>query len=232
MMASNGHLLIVRVSTIVLLAMFLLPVFGQEDNQPTSEATTKTLADWIEEARDGSPFQQWWLGVMYEYGKDKVPVPQDYREARRWYRKAAEQGDASAQRGLGKLYYKGLGIPQDYKAAVRWYRLAAEQGDVEAQRNLALMYAEGQGVSQDYVRAHMWYNLAASRVTGEDRQKYARNRRDRIAEKMTADQIAEAQRLAREWKPRKKEGSVGEHDETIPPPPDEIPEIDSGIYSR
>ena len=54
----------------------------------------------------------------------------------------------------------------------------------------------GQGVVQDYVMAHVWYNLAAARGL-----KQARATRDRIAQKMTRDQIAEAQRLAREWKP-------------------------------
>ncbi len=69
------------------------------------------------------------------------------------------------------------------------------------------MYATGDGVPQDYVQAHMWYNLAASRYPpGSDRDKVVRNR-DTVAEKMTPEQIAEAQRLAREWKP-KREGTA------------------------
>ena len=63
------------------------------------------------------------------------------------------------------------------------------------------MYGRGQGVAQDYVRAHMWVNLAASRSQGEDLEKFA-NGREVLAEQMTPDQIAEAQRLAREWKPK------------------------------
>ena len=65
------------------------------------------------------------------------------------------------------------------------------------------MYSKGQGVPQDYVQAHMWYNLAASRLPpGKDRDDSVKNR-DIAAEKMTPAQIAEAQRLAREWKPKK-----------------------------
>ncbi|MEW6489913.1 MAG: hypothetical protein AB1578_18640 [Thermodesulfobacteriota bacterium] len=60
------------------------------------------------------------------------------------------------------------------------------------------MYGKGEGVPQDYAEAHKWYNLAASGLTGEDRDRAARNR-DHVAEKMTPAQIAEAQRLAREW---------------------------------
>ena len=84
--------------------------------------------------------------------------------------------------------------------AVRLYRKAAEQGLVEAQYNLGVMYAEGQGVRQDFVQAHMWFDLAAA--SGD---LSARKNSEIIAAKMTPSQIAEAQRLAREWKPKGKE---------------------------
>ena len=67
-----------------------------------------------------------------------------------------------------------------------------------AQFSLGFMYATGQGVPQDDVQAHMWFNLAASRMTGEDREIAVRSR-DRVADGLTPEQIAEAQRLAREW---------------------------------
>ena len=54
------------------------------------------------------------------------------------------------------------------------------------------------GVPQDCVLAHLWYNLAASRATGEVRYQAVKNR-DIVAERMSADQLAEAQRLARKW---------------------------------
>ena len=63
------------------------------------------------------------------------------------------------------------------------------------------MYNNGEGVPQDYVQAHKWLNLAALRVTGEGANKYRKNR-DIVAAKMPHAQIAEAQRLAREWKPK------------------------------
>ena len=49
---------------------------------------------------------------------------QDYAEAARWYRKAAEQGNAIAQTNLGTMYFQGQGVPQDYAEAVRWCNLA------------------------------------------------------------------------------------------------------------
>jgi hypothetical protein len=65
------------------------------------------------------------------------------------------------------------------------------------------MYVEGLGVPQDYAKAHMWFNLAASRYPpGEDRDRVVKNR-DIVVEKMTPAQISEAQKLAREWRPKK-----------------------------
>ena len=77
-------------------------------------------------------------------------------------------------------------------------RACAEAGGTEAQNNLGVMYGTGAGVPQDYVQADMWFNVAVAQSSGEDRDWRVRNR-DIIAAKMTAEQIAEAQRLAREW---------------------------------
>ena len=98
---------------------------------------------------------------------------------------------------LGFMYNNGQGVPQDYAETVKWYRLAAEQGHASAQNNLGLMYDNGEGVPQDYVQAHMWYNLA-----GAQGLEQAAKNRDNVAKRMTPAQIAEAQKLAREWKPK------------------------------
>ena len=83
----------------------------------------------------------------------------------------------------------------------RSIRLAAEQGSADAQFSLGVMYTNGRGVPQDYVRAHKWLNLATSRASAEMNKRFGAAR-DRVGEKMTSAQIAEAQRLAREWKPK------------------------------
>jgi uncharacterized protein len=99
------------------------------------------------------------------------------------------------------LYSLGHGVPQDYAEALPWYRKAAEQGDANAQFNLGAMYAQGHGVPRDNVEAHMWLSLAASSFRGDDGQESAAVR-DYVAGQMTVQQIAEAQRRAREWRPR------------------------------
>ena len=86
-------------------------------------------------------------------------------------------------------------MAQDDAEAAKWYRKAAEQGNVDAQATLGFRYEHGQGVPQDYVLAHMWLSLAAAKGYP------CADKRDKLAAKMSPDRIAEAQRLAREWKP-------------------------------
>ena len=145
-------------------------------------------------AEQGNARAQNYLAFMYDLGQG---VTQDYAAAVSWYRKAAEQGNANAQNNLGLTYEKGRGVTRDYAKAVSWYRKAAEQGNDSAQNNLGVMYYSGQGVPQDYVQAHMWLNLAAAK-----RETNAIKSRDIVAAKMTPAQLAEAQKLAREWKPK------------------------------
>ena len=85
----------------------------------------------------------------------------DEAEAVRWYRLAADQGNAGAQLNLGFMYASGEGVLKDEAEAVRWYRLAADQGNARAQSNLGVMYASGEGVLKDEAEAVRWYRLAA-----------------------------------------------------------------------
>ena len=152
-------------------------------------------------AEDGDPRAEAVLGSAYYRGRG---VPQNDSEAAKWFRLAADQGNAAARFTLGVMYGEGRGVPQDYAEAARWYRRAAEQGDAQAQYNLGLAYARGEGVTQNAVEAHMWFNLAAARFPAND----TRNRtaavknRDTVAGEMSSDQLAEAQKRAREWKPQ------------------------------
>jgi TPR repeat protein len=184
---------------IVLMLSFGAPVVAGpiEDSSAAYEhgdfATAERLFRSL--AEHGNAIAQYNLGAMYYKGEG---VPQSYPEAVFWYRHAAWQGDASAQLSLGLMYYNGQGTLQSYAEALTWFLKAADQGSAQAQINLGAMYANGQGVPQDYIHAHMWLSLAATK--SETR---AAELRDVVAAKMTAAQIAEAQQLAREWKPTK-----------------------------
>ena len=96
----------------------------------------------------------------------------------------------------------GYYATQDYAEAVKWYRKAAERGDVTAQYNLGLMYYKGEGILQDFVSAHMCLNIASLASEKKDRNKAIRSRNS-LTSKMTPAQIAKAQRMALEWKPKK-----------------------------
>src|SRR4030066_1927926 len=153
-------------------------------------------------AEKGDAKAQHSLGVMYDYGRG---VPQDTSIALKWYRSAAEHGIPEAQHNIGLMYQKAQGVPQNYSEAAKWYRRAAEQGMADSQVNLGIMYYQGQGVSRDYVLAHMWLDLAASQYPASVRENLndAVHYKDIVNSLMTPAQIAEAQRLARQWKPKK-----------------------------
>lgn len=142
-------------------------------------------------AEQGNAKAQYGLSFLYYHGHG---VPRDYAEAIKWVRPAAEQGLADAQFRLGFMYFAGQGLSMNHTEAAHWYRKAAEQGNVAALNNLGVLYKYGYGVPSDYVQAHMWYNLAA--IQGAEK---AADNRDSVGRRMTPAQIAEAQRLAREW---------------------------------
>jgi uncharacterized protein len=142
------------------------------------------------------------IGDAYYYGHW---VGRDYAAAARWYRRAAASGNALAQSTLGDMYYYGRDVPQDFASAATWWHLAADQGVALAQLNLSVLYANGDGVEQDYVKSHMYANLAAAQLPPGDDHAIASKNRDIIAKAMTPAQLAEAQRLAREWRPKQTE---------------------------
>ena len=104
------------------------------------------------------PIAQYNLGLMYDKGEG---VGKNDAEAVKWYRRAADQGDATAQNNLGVMYDNGEGVAENDAEAVKWYRRAADQGDASAQNNLGVMYAKGEGVAKSAVEAVKWFRLAA-----------------------------------------------------------------------
>jgi clan AA aspartic protease (TIGR02281 family) len=87
----------------------------------------------------------------------------NYPEALKWCRPAAQRGDPRCINTIGSAYAKGLGVVQNYAEAARWYEKAAENGDALGAYNMGVLYLHGRGVPQDYNRAIGWYQLAASK---------------------------------------------------------------------
>ena len=198
---SNDQLLALHFSAALMLSIVYLATPAWADFRAGMDAYhhsdyATALREWQPLAEQGQAVAQYQIGLLYANGKG---VTKDDAKARRWYEKAAGQGHTEAQVNLGVLLMYARGGQQDYKMAVYYLRLAANQGNDLAQRRLGQMYERGEGVQQDYVKAYMWYSLgSANGVEAGARL------RDALAKRMEPDQIAEAQKLAREWKPKGK----------------------------
>lgn len=138
-------------------------------------------------AENGMAAAQYKLGLMYENGRG---VPKDLAEAEKWYARAADQGYSSAQYNLGYVHY----TQNDIDGTTQWWSRAAEGGDEQAMFSLGFIFAEGDRAPRDPVQAHMWYDLAAAHGSAE-----AAYKRDQLARRMSADELAESRRLAKAW---------------------------------
>ncbi len=143
----------------------------------------------VEQGLEGAEFR---LGVMYANG---WCVERDYDEAVRLLMLSAGKGYGWAQTHMGIMYENGNGVQRSNARAVEWYRLAAEQKVAEAQNNLGVMYNRGWGVAPNIILAHMWFNLA----TLGGYESVFRSK-ETLESQMQPEQIAEAERLAQEWR--------------------------------
>lgn len=160
----------------------------------------KEACEWFKKsAKQGLAEAQSKFGWMCYEGQG---IKQDYKLAFEWSRKSAEQGYALAQNMLGVMYENGEGVQRNYEEAVKWYTESAEQGYAGAQIGLGRMYENGKGVTKDYIQAYKWYILAEAQGR--------RSFKDSIEDRMTNEEIAEAQRLSKEFKPKTAEQAKAE----------------------
>jgi TPR repeat protein len=104
------------------------------------------------------------------YGEILDKAEED-KEAVIWYRKAAEQGNAAGEFGLGMQYASGEGLPKDMQRALEWVRRAAEQGNQSAVETLAMAYRSGGlGLQADTAEAARWAAKAAAIRAADPRQ--------------------------------------------------------------
>lgn len=182
-------LTLIGAAAVLLGSWFALPpADAQTGDAAAFNRHLRALAD------KGDAEAQYKLGTAYD---DGLGVSKDQAEAFKWFRLAAEQGHAHSQFRVGDMYMSGEGVAKNEAEAVKWFRKAAEQGLPNAQGMLGIMYAKGQAVPVDYVLAYMWLALSTEGNPG------AAQFRDGVGQRMTAAQIAEAQKRAREWKASK-----------------------------
>ena len=166
----------------------------------------KLAADWYEKAaQQGLAPAQYKLAALYEKG---LGVPRDKTKAKFWYIKAADAGNPRAMHNLAVLVADGDGKP-DYTSAVIWFRKAAEYGIHDSQYNLAILLARGLGTPQSLVQSYQWFAIAAQQNDTD-----AATKRDEVAAKMTASDLAVAKTLASTF--RVKTADVAAIDVTAP----------------
>lgn len=152
---------------------------------------------WLRRAAEqGLASAQLELGKCYANG---AGIGENPVEAVNWFRKAADQNFPAAQYALGNCYFDGSGVAKDIPEGVAWTRKAAEQGLPEAESSFGMCYAKGKGVPQDYVQAYKWFNLAVAQ--GGEHNTEARMNLSMAERALTPEQVAQGQKLAREFKP-------------------------------
>jgi TPR repeat protein len=119
----------------------------------------------LDSAGAGDVKAQYFVGMLYKQG---IAVLQDFHEAAKWFKSAAELGgDPAAQFQLADMYLFGKGVSQDYSEAEKWYLRGAEKGDVGSQAMLGTMYLHGLGCTQNYSQAMLWCGRAAEKGSEE-----------------------------------------------------------------
>jgi hypothetical protein len=121
----------------------------------------------------------------------------DYARAFHDWLGLAEQGDPSAEAGIGFLFHKGLGVTQDDAEAATWFIKAAEQNQAEAQLLLGSLFFFGQGVPQSYVSAFAWCDIAET-----NGQSDASECRDASLEHLTPAEMAQSYKIVSDWQVR------------------------------
>ncbi len=154
----------------------------------------KVAAQWLEKAADqGLAPAQYRLASIYEKG---LGVPQDKAKAKTLYTQAADAGNPRAMHNLAVMLADGDGHP-DYAGAAIWFRKAANYGVHDSQYNLAILLARGMGVQQSLLQSYQWFAIAGAQDDAD-----AARKRDEIAAKLSANELAVAKAFATAFTPK------------------------------
>ena len=168
------------------------------------KADKSEAVHWLRAAAEkGFAPAQLELGHCYLEGRG---IASNGTEALKWFRQASSSGSADADYEIGNCYLEGIGTAKDSEEGIRWIQQAAEKGAAAGQNALASAYQRGAGVPKDYLQAYKWYALAAAQ--DDEHAADIRFTMAKLETQLTKDQLAEAQRLAHEFKPADKPGST------------------------
>ena len=129
-------------------------LIGQDEKKAESDAAVAAFKATLGKTKVGDAEAVYGLGIMAIFAEE-------LKEAVKWFRKAAEMGNADAMFQLGIAHASGRGVIQDFKEAGKWFRKAAELGDTDAMFHFGVMHTIGKGVIEDDKEAVKWYRKAA-----------------------------------------------------------------------
>ena len=155
-------------------------------------------------ANQGLVPAQYRIANIYETG---IGAPKDLVMARAWFEKAADRGNAKAMHNVGVYLAQGIQGKPDYATAVSWFRRAAERDVRDSQYNLAILLARGLGTARDFKASYVWFAIAARGGDADSARK-----RDEIATRLSASQLADAKAAVASWKPVPLDRSANEID--------------------
>jgi len=150
-------------------------------------------------AKQGNADAMYLVGSMHHMGMGVSP---SYKDAAVWYRKAADAGKIDAIFTMGIVYEGGIGVPRNAQEGFQWYKKSADRGFYAGQLKIANMYGKGVGVKKDIPQAYFWYGVAERSAPKQGNDRYEIPIiKDKLASLMTKEQIAEADRKIKAWKP-------------------------------
>lgn len=144
------------------------------------------------------------LGNMYNEG---FGVERNYREALSLYKKAATiKNNTEAMIAVATSHLKGLGVPASRKTALQWFERSADLGNQGAAFLLAIMLYQGNNdpddlITPDHVAAYKWLKVASLQDDYPKFKQASAGVLEKLAVKLTAEQVAEAEKAAAAWKP-------------------------------
>ena len=150
-------------------------------------------------AEQGDADAQVLLGALFD---DGCGTAENHKEAVRLYRKASDQGHPVAQLLLANRYRDGEGVAKSQEKMLELYYKAANQGYATAQYALVAIFYFGSD-QPERVEAYKWAKLAALSLKLDPHRTLMESTIEQLEEIMTPEELAEAERLISEWKPKK-----------------------------
>ncbi len=150
-------------------------------------------------AKQGNRDAMYLLGSMYQMG---MGVPPSNQDAIAWYRKSADAGKPDAIFMMGVMHEGGAGVPRNVNEAFNWYKKSADRGFYPGILKVADMYGKGRGVKKDLAQSYFWFSIAEKNAPASTNDRYEIPIvKDRLSTLMTKEQVADADRKAKAWKP-------------------------------